>query len=246
VRAVGRRIAEIRRLRGLTQEGLADKVGMGTKNLQRVEAGQNLTLRTIGLLAEKLGISPHELLLPVGSSVSGSAADVLSGLRRVGVDLVVGRERPSLRFVPVLPLEVAAGYLRDPAAVEALAWCELPGRRARPRRGTFVAQVVGDSMQPRIPRDAWCVFGPIADDRLVGRILLVEHRGLVDPDTGSSFGVKRIAAVDTLRPGRRRVTPLNGRYKPSVIEVSQDEELRPIAEFLAVLRTTDARRSATA
>ncbi len=237
MRAVGRRIAEIRRLRGLTQEGLATKLGMGVKSLQAIEAGQNLTLRTIALFASALDVAPDELLRPVGSTTGAAQGDPLGSLRAVSVHVAAAKERPAPRFVPVLSLEVAAGYLREPATVEVLAWCELPRRRARPPAGTFVAQVVGDSMQPRIPRGAWCVFGPIPGGRLVDRILLVEHRGLVDADTGASFAVKKIAAIDTLRSGRRRITlaALNGRYKPTIIEVSDDEEFRPVAELVAVL-----------
>jgi uncharacterized protein len=212
-------------------------MGTGSKNLQRIEAGQNLTLRTLGLLAETLQVDPHELLQPVGSGISGMVDDPVATLRAIGVHVELGRARPGARFIPVLSLAVAAGYLREPAAVEVLAWCELPGRRARPPVGTFVARVAGDSMQPRIPRGSWCVFGPVAGGSLVDRILLVEHRGVVDPDTGGSFAVKKIAAVESLRSGRRLVTlaPLNGRYKPHIIEVSEAEELRPVAELVAVL-----------
>ncbi len=59
----------------------------------------------------------------------------------------------------------------------------------------------------------------------------------MDPDTGGGFGVKKVAAVEALRAGRRRVTlaALNGRYKPSVIEVASDAELRAMAELVGVL-----------
>jgi transcriptional regulator with XRE-family HTH domain len=237
LRAVGRRIGELRRLRGLTQEALAARLGIGAKNLQRVEAGQNLTLRTLGLVAETLDVPPHELLRAVGATVPGLGGDTLGALRAAGVEVVTGAARPGARYVPVLALEDAAGHLREPASGEVLAWCVLPGPGRRPPPRTFVARVLGDSMQPRIPRGAWCVFGPVGPGRLVDRVLLVEHRALVDPDTGGAFGVKKVAAVEATRAGRRRVTlaALNGRYKPSVIEVASDAELRAMAELVGVL-----------
>lgn len=61
VRRVTRRVAAIRRLRGLTQEELAEKLGTATKNMQRIEAGQNVTLKTIGRLAAALGVRASEL-----------------------------------------------------------------------------------------------------------------------------------------------------------------------------------------
>ena len=64
-RAVGRRLAEERRRLGLTQEALAEKLGVSAKYLQRIEAGrQNLTLGSLVTLARALGKKPLDLLRP--------------------------------------------------------------------------------------------------------------------------------------------------------------------------------------
>jgi transcriptional regulator with XRE-family HTH domain len=62
VRHVTRRVRDIRRAKGITQDGLAESLGTATKNIQRIEAGQNLTLRTLARLARALGVAPAELL----------------------------------------------------------------------------------------------------------------------------------------------------------------------------------------
>lgn len=59
---VGRRVAEIRRELGLTQQEAAEKLRMPLKNLQRIEGGMNLTLRTLVRLARGLGVKARELL----------------------------------------------------------------------------------------------------------------------------------------------------------------------------------------
>jgi transcriptional regulator with XRE-family HTH domain len=59
---VTRRIAEVRRARGMTQDQLAEAMGTATRNVQRLEAGQNLTLHTLSRIASALGVSPSELL----------------------------------------------------------------------------------------------------------------------------------------------------------------------------------------
>jgi transcriptional regulator with XRE-family HTH domain len=56
-RDVGRRIAELRRERGWTQEQLAERLGIQANNLQRIELGmQNLTLHTLVRVANGLGV----------------------------------------------------------------------------------------------------------------------------------------------------------------------------------------------
>lgn len=55
MRAVGRRVAELRERRGVTQQQLADDLDVSLRYLQTVEAGeQNLTLRSIANLSAVL------------------------------------------------------------------------------------------------------------------------------------------------------------------------------------------------
>jgi transcriptional regulator with XRE-family HTH domain len=55
---VTKRIAERRRELGVTQDELAEGLGTATRNVQRMEAGQNLTLHTLARIAAVLGVSP--------------------------------------------------------------------------------------------------------------------------------------------------------------------------------------------
>jgi transcriptional regulator with XRE-family HTH domain len=59
---VTRRIAQIRKARGLTQDQLAEAMGTATRNVQRIEAGQNLTLYTLSRIAAVLTVPPEDLL----------------------------------------------------------------------------------------------------------------------------------------------------------------------------------------
>ena len=62
---VGRRIAELRTARGLTQEQLATRAGIGWKYFQQIESGsENLTLRSLVRLANLLDVSMAELMKP--------------------------------------------------------------------------------------------------------------------------------------------------------------------------------------
>lgn len=62
---VGRRIAELRLERGLTQEALSEKLGVTTRWVQSAEAGgENLTLTTLARFANALKVPVAELFVP--------------------------------------------------------------------------------------------------------------------------------------------------------------------------------------
>ena len=62
---VGRRIAEVRTARRLTQEELAERLDVGVRYIQAVEAGrQNMTLKSVALFAAKLRASVSAFFEP--------------------------------------------------------------------------------------------------------------------------------------------------------------------------------------
>ena len=66
---VGRNIRRLRRERGLSQEDLADEIGVHRTYMGGVERGErNLTLRSLERLAERLGVSPLSLLEDTGAA----------------------------------------------------------------------------------------------------------------------------------------------------------------------------------
>lgn len=60
IRKVNRRIAEIRKDRGLTQAELAEKMDMGLRDLQELEAHSGMTLTTFFRFVEALDCHPKE------------------------------------------------------------------------------------------------------------------------------------------------------------------------------------------
>ena len=65
LRRVARRIAEIRRAKGITQDEMAEKLRCATRGYQRIEAGgQDLTLRTLVRVANLLGVTVTDLVPP--------------------------------------------------------------------------------------------------------------------------------------------------------------------------------------
>jgi len=64
VRRVGKRIAEVRRAKGITQDEMAERLRCATKNYQRIEYGQNVTIKTLTRIANLLGVTVTDLVPP--------------------------------------------------------------------------------------------------------------------------------------------------------------------------------------
>lgn len=161
--------------------------------------------------------------------------------------------KPFENAVPVYDLKAAAGQFSEEhnvdevvenntVNVESYDWVELPDA-FRPQPGLFVTQVVGESMNRRIPNGAWCLFKLNPAGTRQGKVVLVQHRDIHDPDTGDHYTVKvynseKTADDDgvwqhsriTLRPD----TSEPG-YETIVFDDDSAGELKVVAELVAVL-----------
>lgn len=146
--------------------------------------------------------------------------------------------------VPVIDLKFAAGHFSEPQALEegASEWVELPDWIA-PQPGLFVAQVVGESMNKRIPNGAWCLFRANPQGTRNGKIVVVQHRSISDPETGGSYTIKRYRSEKVVdgdggwQHTRIDLIPESDRVGFEVITVDavDAEELDVVAEWLMVL-----------
>ena len=146
--------------------------------------------------------------------------------------------------VPVVSLKFAAGSFSDPQALEdgATEWVELP-EWVKPQPGLFVAQVVGESMNKRIPNGAWCLFRANPQGTRNGKIVVVQHRSISDPETGGSYTVKRyrsekvVDADGTLRHERIELVPESdgAGFEVMTMQPNDVDALSVIAEWLMVV-----------
>jgi SOS-response transcriptional repressor LexA len=96
-------------------------------------------------------------------------------------------------------------------------------------------------MEPKIPDGSYCVFRANPEGTRQGKIVLVQHRGIEDPETGGQFTVKRYTSDKSSSPdGTWRHTaitlePLNPEYQPIRLNPSDAEAVTVVAEFLEVL-----------
>ena len=152
--------------------------------------------------------------------------------------------RPEDRYancVPLVPLQVAAGAFSDPQRVEedGFDWVTVASRR-RLRPGMFVAQVVGQSMEPAIPDGSYCLFRAPVDGARHGKTLLVQLGDATDPETGQRYTVKRYrsekaAAGDSWLHETITLEPVNPDFDAIVFTGADEGELQAVAELVEVL-----------
>ena len=172
-------------------------------------------------------------------------ASMLDQARAAGLRLVPSPP-PEERYttcVPLVPLKAAAGSFGEPQAIAEdgdFEWVAIELRR-RLVPGMFVAQVVGQSMEPVIPDGAWCLFRTPVEGTRQGKTVLVQLNDSVDPETGQRYTVKRYEsqkgeAGDSWQHTRVRLKPANPAFESLVLAGPEEGELRVIAEVLEVLQ----------
>ena len=231
---VARRIAAVRLSRKLTQEALAQTLGIATKNLQRIESGrQNLTLRTLEGIASALEVDAGDL---VSRPTQPTPRDTWASLIEAGITVLPRDDSPPKTAVAVYSLAAAAGSLGNNRAVERLAWAVVPKLRPVASERHFLARVAGRSMEPLIPDGAWCLFRAEVSGPLEGRIVLVQHRDIRDTETDGAYALKRLGGIEVDPEGISvRLEALNPQHRPYRVRLSALAELRPVAEFVRVV-----------
>lgn len=152
--------------------------------------------------------------------------------------------KPYVNSVPIYDLKIAAGKFGDKQYIDETDhdWVLLPDTfRIQP--GLFVAQVVGESMNRRIPNRAWCLFklNPVGTRQ--GKVVVAQHKDIQDLDTGAEYTVKvyesqKLTSEDD--PWEHRIVILrpdsnNPNYKSIEIKSNEKDELKIIAELVAIL-----------
>jgi hypothetical protein len=201
----------------------------------------------------ELGIEgpPAELIPARGISATGFSLPATSEpFRRLPIEEV----RPFGNSVPLYDLSAAAGRFSEVQEIEEVVqgaevlrpeefqWVELP-EEFRPRRGLFVARVVGESMNRRIPNGSWCLFRLAPQGSRNGKVVLVQLHGLEDPETGGQYTIKLYESEKRVDPDgewRHSVIVLrpdssSSAFEPSALDTRQSDDLRVIAELVAVL-----------
>lgn len=162
--------------------------------------------------------------------------------------------RPYENCVPFFDLKAAAGafsrfFASDRPQGEASvdpaehSWFALPDF-VSPTRDLFVTQIVGESLNRRLPNGAVCLFRLDPKGPRNGYIVLAEHRSIDDPDLGGRHTVKVYRSEKREYPDgswehlsiELRPDSTDPKYRPIVIDSTSASELRIVAAFVRLLQ----------
>jgi SOS-response transcriptional repressor LexA len=156
----------------------------------------------------------------------------------VQIEPVVPRKAKYTTHAPVYDLTVAAGDWGPENVPTEIGWIEVPGQKIV--KGMFAAQVIGQSMKPRIPSGSWCLFRPCPAGSREGRLILVQLTTHNDPEDGGRYTVKRYHSTkQSTEEGWEHaiieLQPLNPDFQPIPLSAENADDLRIIGEFVNVI-----------
>ena len=170
-----------------------------------------------------------------------------AGVEAAAVRVLSGEEVPEalrfVRFLPLYSLKAACGRFGDGEAVEPEGWVEVEG--ARPDRRMFAVRAAGRSMEPLIRDGDFCVMRAGVEGSREGRIVLAQHRGVADPESGGAYSIKRYrsekrATSDgSWRHERIVLEPLNRDFDAIVIGEEDADGIHIVAERVEGVRVGD-------
>ncbi|MFM2221189.1 MAG: hypothetical protein RLZZ553_937 [Verrucomicrobiota bacterium] len=144
--------------------------------------------------------------------------------------------------VPIFDIKIAAGDFSREQWLQDCQYAELPDHFTT-KPGFFIAQVIGESMNRRIPNGSWCLFREPSAGSRNGKVVIVQSRDIHDHDTGGQYTVKRYQSEKSadevswshssirLEPDSHDPT-----FLPILLEPDAETDLSVIGEFIAVIQ----------
>jgi hypothetical protein len=105
--------------------------------------------------------------------------------------------QPFVNAVPIYNIKVAATNFTDPQFYEEFSWAELP-MQVSPKPGYFIAQVIGESMNKKIPNGSYCLFEEYTAGSRNREIVLAECTSIQDSSYGSGYTIKEYNSIKSI------------------------------------------------
>lgn len=231
--ALGAHVRKIRIKKGYSIDRLS-KEGeqLSPAAIQRLETGQaDVQISLLYRLAHTLGVPLIDLL-------KFDYLDI-----RNNQDLIIPfeeDEKQPKNTVPFYSIEVAAGIFNNESESLAPAgWIEINKKGSL--KDYFALQITGRSMEPTIKSGSICLFKKYSGGSRNGQIMLIQARGITDPEHGGKYVIKRYQRITPMQEAQDRKNVIvhllsdNPNFAPLVLKNLQENEIATPAVFVEVL-----------
>lgn len=174
----------------MSVKGLRTKVKIdddeGIKNAERIIKNTYRTLMTRGIKGCYVYFCDHNLKEYFYKNISTSKAveSIRTDIHDVRIEKEVAEWVKYVDYLPFYSVKAACGNFGDGEIVNEEGWVKVEGF-GKLNRNMFVVRAKGNSMQPKICDGELCVFRTNVVGSRNGKIVLVKHESLNDPDYGS-------------------------------------------------------------
>jgi uncharacterized protein len=128
--------------------------------------------------------------------------------------------KPYVNSVPLYDISAAAGKFSVLQGSSGVEWIELPPN-VTAREGYFVCQVIGESVNQRIPNGSYCLFSKDLGGSRNGKIVLVELTNFQDAEFGSKYTIKEYSS-------RKEIVDDQWSHSSIVLKPLSDQFFEPI------------------
>jgi DUF2075 family protein/SOS-response transcriptional repressor LexA len=143
--------------------------------------------------------------------------------------------------VPIFDVKVAAGDFSEEQWLQDCQYAELPDHFTA-KTGFFIAQVVGESMNRRIPNGSWCLFREPSDGSRNGKVVIVQSRDIQDLETGGQYTVKIYQSDKAVREDswshcsiQLHPDSMDHNFKPITLNPDTLNGLHVVGEFVGII-----------
>ena len=131
--------------------------------------------------------------LNINQEINSITEDKINSPRIIPFESV----KPFVNAVPIYNIKVAATNFTDPQFYEEFSWAELP-MQVSSKKGYFIAQVFGESMNKKIANGSYCLFEEYTAGSRNGEIVLAECSSIQDGDYGLGYTIKEYSSIKTI------------------------------------------------
>jgi len=218
---------------------LEKKPEEGKAILQRIIKNTYRTLMTRGMKGCYVYVCDENLREYLSKFIKPSQTEKTINI------LPIEKVIPFENAVPIYDLKAAAGNFSELQVVgenkDDFDWVELPSRY-KSAKDLFACTVKGESMNKVIPNGSICLFRKYSGGSRNGKIVLVQHTEIQDPDFGSGYTVKEYHSTKTIDSDsweHQSITlkPLSYDMEYQAIEITEDDlvNLKVLGVFEMVL-----------